>query len=374
MNMDLSFLNQVVFGNTLNAYLICIGVILGGISGLWVLKVIVIRQLMKWAAKTENHWDDFIIDSIGKYLVPLLYFTIIQLSFAGLRLHPIIPKVLSLLTAVVVTLVGILFVKALVQFIVFDFYLSKHPYGPDLKNRFNAVMPALTIIIWLTGTIFLLDNLGFKISAIITGLGIGGVAVALAASTILSELFSYFSIMLDRPFVIGDFIVIGDLMGTVEKIGIKTTRVRSLGGELLVISNKDLTDSHIRNFQKMEKRRVLFRLGVTYDTPIARLKEIPGIIKSIITKISDVQFDRAHFANFGDFSLNFEVVYFVLHADYNKYMDVQETINLNIADEFAKRKIEFAFPTQTLHVGSVPNIGVATMTGATASRASQKES
>ncbi len=349
--------DKIIFGNSLLAYLLCAGSILAGMAGLWVLKVIIIKALIKWTEKTETKIDDFVILSIQKYLLPLLYYALTFSAVSLLHVHSLVTKGLSVLGAVVLTVVGILFVRDLVFFIIFDVYLKKHPAGEDLSNRFRAMMPALSVLIWVGGFIFLLDNLGFKISTIITGLGIGGVAVALAASTILGELFSYFSIMLDRPFVIGDFVVIGEFMGTVEKIGIKSTWLRSLGGERLIFSNKDLTDSRIRNFKKMEQRRALFKIGVTYDTPIEKLKEIPDTLKKIIQKIPGTVFDRAHFASFADFSLGFEVVYYVLSSDYNKYMDIQQAINFSIAEEFSKRKIEFALPTQTLHVESFPANG-----------------
>ena len=164
------------------------------------------------------------------------------------------------------------------------------------------------------------------------------------------DLFSYFSILFDRPFEIGDFVIIGEYLGTIEHIGIKTTRIRSLGGEQLVFSNSDLTDSRVRNYKKMQKRRVVFKFGVTYQTSQDKLKNIPGGIEKIVKGIKDTAFDRAHFASYGDFSLIFEVVYYVLAADYNKYMDIQQEINLAINKEFTSHKIEFAYPTQTLYV------------------------
>ncbi|MDP2942472.1 MAG: mechanosensitive ion channel family protein, partial [Candidatus Omnitrophota bacterium] len=206
------------------------------------------------------------------------------------------------------------------------------------------------VLIWGGAIILFLDNLGFKISAIIAGLGIGGVAVALAAQAILKDLFSYFSIIFDQPFKIGDFIIVGDLMGTIEYIGIKTTRIRSLGGEMLIFSNSDLTDSRLRNYRLMEKRRVVFKLGVVYETSRERLKEIPKIIENSIKNVKDTMFDRAHFFSYGDFSLIFEIVYYVVGADYNKYMDIQQEINFAIKEEFERKGIEFAFPTQTLYV------------------------
>lgn len=174
--------------------------------------------------------------------------------------------------------------------------------------------------------------------------------MAIAAQTLLKDFFSYFSIVFDRPFKRGDFIIIGDYMGTVEYIGIKTTRLRSLGGEQLIFSNTDLTDSRVRNYKFMEKRRVLFRFGVTYETSLSRLKEIPKIIEAIIKDTKDTVFDRAHFFSYGDFSLIFEVVYYVIGPDYNKYMDIQQDINLAIKAEFEKKGINFAYFTQMLNV------------------------
>ena len=197
----------------------------------------------------------------------------------------------------------------------------------------------------------MLDNLGFEVSTVIAGLGIGGIAIALAAQAILGDLFSYFVIFFDRPFEIGDFVILpNEFMGTIEYIGIKTTRIRSLSGEQIVVANTDLTNSRIRNYKRMERRRVVFKLGVIYQTTSKQLAEIATIVKTIIENQSDTTFDRGHFQSYGDFSLNFEFVYYVLSGDYNKYMDTQQAINLKIYEEFEKRGIEFAYPTQTLFV------------------------
>jgi small-conductance mechanosensitive channel len=229
-------------------------------------------------------------------------------------------------------------------------YLAKKQQDPTVARSLDGMLWAIKLLIWAMAVIILLDNLGYKVSTLLAGLGIGGIAVAIAAQALLKDFFSYFSIVFDHPFRIGDFIIIGDFMGTVEYIGIKTTRIRSLGGEQLIFSNTDLTDSRVRNYKLMEKRRVLFRIGVTYQTPLSQLKEIPKIIEHIIKKINDTSFDRAHFFSYGDFSLVFEIVYFVLSPDYNKYMDIQQEINLAISEEFEKRKIQFAYLTQTLYL------------------------
>jgi small-conductance mechanosensitive channel len=186
----------------------------------------------------------------------------------------------------------------------------------------------------------------------VAGLGIGGIAVALASQALLGDLFSYFVIFFDKPFEIGDFIIVGDKLGVVEYVGIKTTRIHALSGEQIVFSNTDLTNSRVHNFKKMEKRRVVFKLGVIYQTPAEKLKSIPRIVKDIIEEQQDVTFDRGHFQSFGDFSLNFEFVYYVAGADYNKYMDIQQAINFSINDIFAREKIEFAYPSQTLFVNT----------------------
>ena len=200
-----------------------------------------------------------------------------------------------------------------------------------------------------------MDNLGFDISAVIAGLGIGGIAIALAAQAILGDLFSYFVIFFDRPFEVGDFIVVGDKVGTVEYTGIKTTRIRALSGEQMVFSNTDLTNSRIHNFKKMERRRVVFSLGVIYQTTADQLEEIPKIVRGIIEKQNDTTFDRGHFKSYGDFSLNFEFVYFVIGSDYVKYMDTQQAINMEIYRTFEQKGIEFAYPTQTLFVSKENN-------------------
>jgi small-conductance mechanosensitive channel len=234
--------------------------------------------------------------------------------------------------------------------ITLTYFIKKQERGEEKARQLRGMTVLINIFVWVIGLVFIMDNLGFDISAVIAGLGIGGIAIALAAQTILGDLFSYFVIFFDRPFEVGDFITVQDKVGTVEYTGIKTTRIRALTGEQLVFSNTDLTNSRIHNFKKMQERRVVFKLGVIYQTTAAQLEEIPKIVRGIIESHSDVRFDRGHFASYGDFSLNFEFVYYVFGSDYVKYMDTQQSINLKIYNEFEKRKIGFAYPTQTLFV------------------------
>jgi small-conductance mechanosensitive channel len=198
--------------------------------------------------------------------------------------------------------------------------------------------------------LIILDNLGVEINSLVTSLGIGGIAVALAVQNILGDLFASLSITLDKPFSIGDFIVVGDFEGDVEDIGLKSTRVRSLSGEELVFANTDLLNSRIRNYKKLQERRIAFTIGVVYNTPREKLKRIPILIEDIIKPIPDTRFDRAHFKKFGDYSLDFEIVYYVLVPEYATYLDIQQRINLSIYDLFEDEEIEFAYPTQTLVV------------------------
>jgi len=198
------------------------------------------------------------------------------------------------------------------------------------------------------------DNLGFNVTTLVASLGIGGVAVALAVQNILGDLFASLSIALDKPFVIGDFIVVDDIAGTVEHVGLKTTRVRSLSGEQVVFSNADLLKSRIHNYKRLYERRVLFGFGVLYRTPPEQLAAIPPMVREIITGQVGTRFDRAHFKGFGASSLDFEVVYFVLDPDYNRYMDIQQAINLELVNRFAAAGVEFAFPTRTVHIEALP--------------------
>jgi small-conductance mechanosensitive channel len=203
-------------------------------------------------------------------------------------------------------------------------------------------------VIWAMVVLLILDNLGVNITALVAGLGIGGIAVALAVQNILGDLFASLSITFDKPFFVGDFLVIDDFMGSVEHIGIKSTRLRSLSGEQIVMSNADLLKSRVRNYGRMSERRVVFATTVTYETPATKLEQIPAVVRSIVEAQEGVRFDRSHFSKHAAASLDFETVYYVLSADFNRYMDIQQAINLRIHREFERLGIEFAYPTQRI--------------------------
>ena len=209
----------------------------------------------------------------------------------------------------------------------------------------------LNVVIWALALLLTLDNLGVDITALVAGLGIGGIAVALAVQNVLGDLFASLSITLDRPFVVGDFLAVGDFLGSVEYIGIKSTRLRSLNGEQIIMSNSDLLSSRVRNYGRMSERRVVFGTRIAYETPIELIERVPTLIREIIEGQEGTRFDRSHFAKHGVTSLDFETVYFVLSADFNRYMDIQQAINLRLHRELLALGIEFACPTQRVVIG-----------------------
>lgn len=225
---------------------------------------------------------------------------------------------------------------------------------PSRVTAFRAFGLVGRIVLWSILLILTLDNFGVDITALVAGLGIGGIAIALAVQNVLKDILAYVSILVDQPFVIGDFLTVDEMAGTVEHIGIKSTRIRSLSGEQLIFSNEDLLSSRIRNYKRMFGRRVVFGMGVIYGTPVEKLEAIPDMMREAIEAQPDVRFDRAHFKVFDDSALTFEGVNYVLLPDYTEYMNRQQAINLALYRRFTDEGIEFAFPTQTLHVESLP--------------------
>jgi len=341
------FLNQIYFGNTILKYITAIGIFLLVLAVVKIFRLIFLKRLKKWAEKTQTTIDDFIIIGIQKSVIPIMYYGTLYMAASTLKLSPDASNVLNIISIFVITFFAIRLITSILNFSI-DSYTSKQEQGEQKAKQLKSISALARFVIWGIGLVFLLDNLGFDITAVVAGLGIGGIAVAIAAQAILGDLFSYFVIFFDRPFEIGDFIIVDDKTGTIEHIGIKSTRIRSLSGEQLVLSNTDLTSSRIHNYKKLQRRRVVFQLGVIYQTPEDRLKIIPELVKQIIVDQQDAEFDRAHFKSYGDFSLNFEFVYYVLSSEYGVYMDIQQAINLKIYEMFEEKGIEFAYPTQTL--------------------------
>ena len=353
--MNLDILSLEFLSNKLGDYLIAIVILICCVILIKIFKRIAIKSLRKWAATTENIYDDALIGIWERDLIPIAYIASFYLAISKLNLHPILERVAEVLVIIVSTVFATRLFTASLEHLIKIYWITYHPQNANLEQSINALIPAIRVIVWIIGIIFLLDNLGFDISAVVASLGIGGVAVALASQGVLQDLFSYFSILLDRPFELGDFIIVGDCLGTVEYVGIKTTRLRSLDGEQIIIANTDLTGSRIRNFKRMRQRRIAFKFGVVYETTARQLARIPHLIAEIIDRTSHATYERAHFFGYGEYSLNFEVVYFVDTSDYNVYMNARQEINLAIKTKFAEHNIEFAYPTQVNYFDVLPS-------------------
>lgn len=339
--------NRQFLGNRVVDYAVFFAILLGGVIAVNFFRWAVLHRLRGLAEKTATTLDDFLLTIFRKLVLPLAYYGIFYLATTTLALSPFLEKSIHVGGVVLLTILAIRFTIAISRYGI-ETYSKKQGKDVAREHALAGFLTMIRVIAWILGSVFLLDNFGFRISTVVAGLGISGIAVALAAQAILGDLFAYITILFDRPFEIGDFIIVGDSMGVVQHLGIKSTRLGSLGGEQIVLSNKDLTDSRVRNYKRMARRRVLFQLGVTYQTRLDSLREIPGLIRDIITGVGDTVFDRAHFASYGDSSLVFEVVYYVIGNDYTKYMEIQQQINYRVYEEFAARNIEFAYPTRTL--------------------------
>jgi small-conductance mechanosensitive channel len=308
------------------------------------------RRRLQGAADTAGDVDDFLLDVVRRTSLVLLVFPTLHLGARALMLPEDAASLLRTFMRLSLIAQTALWLAAVVDFFLRRYHRRRIESDPAAITTIRAFRFAALSGVWCIAVLVALDNLGVDITALVTGLGIGGVAIALATQNILGDLFASLSIVLDKPFVVGDFIRSGEHMGTVEQIGLKTTRVRSLTGEQLIFSNNDLLQSRIRNYQRMEERRVVFTIGVTYQTPAARLERIPSMVCEIIEHAGAVRIDRAHFAALGASSYDFEFVYYVLSSDYNVYMDVQQAINLGIVRAFERAGIELAYPTRTLFV------------------------
>jgi small-conductance mechanosensitive channel len=346
--MDL--LNQQILGNSLQEWVIATAVVIAVVLVLRLIQHLAARRLAALARLTETRWDDIIVGLIGRTKLLFLFVVGLFIGSMFLQLPEQIRSVLSsLLVIILLVQTGIWGVAAITAFLE-SYHQRAREKNPAAVTSINVIGLISKFILWSSILLLALNNLGVNVTSLVASLGIGGVAVALAIQNILGDLFASLSIVLDKPFVNGDFLIIGEFMGSVEYIGLKTTRIRSLSGEQLVFSNSDLLGSRIRNYGRMFERRVVFSIGVTYQTPREKLKLIPEIIREAIEAKNKTRFDRCHFMKYGDYSLMFETVYYVLSPDYNIYMDIQQAIYFEIHERFEQEQIEFAYPTQKFFV------------------------
>jgi len=345
----MTWLEMTILNNTLRDWLLAVGVMVGLALVLRLLSAFVFGRLAKLADRTANNLDDAVISALKRTsfitFLGVGYLAGRHLVALGDQVHAGITKVLVVIFLIQV---GLWVVHAAREWLA-HYRTRQLESDRATATAVGTISFVVQMATWSIVLLMILSNMGVNITALVTGLGIGGIAVALALQNVFSDLFASLSIVFDKPFVIGDFLIVGDHLGSVENVGLKTTRLRSLSGEQLVFANSDLLGSRVRNFGRMMERRVLFKLGVIYDTDQEKLKAIPTIVREVIEQEAErVRFDRCHFAAYGDFSLTIETVYYVLEPDYNVYMDIQQNINLAIRERFIAEGIEFAYPTQTL--------------------------
>jgi small-conductance mechanosensitive channel len=341
-----------LFGNSLYAYLLT-ALSFGSLYvGLSVFRRWLLSQLSSTGGNGLVRVVYSIIARLNNFLLAAVAF---HFSVQRLSMPTQVAKWIGFLIVTIVTVQSIRIVSKVLSFAITESGLMRG-YGDEAGSRsFNNNIAALVRFgVWTAGLLFLLDFFGFNVSTFIAGLGIGGAAIALASQAILGDTFSSFAIALDKPFEVGDVIVVDTLMGTVEHIGLKTTRVRSVSGELLIFANSDLTKSRIRNYKQMYQRQVRFKIGVVYQTSHEKLQRVLEIVREAVASQPDAELERVHFQTFGDFSLVFEVAYLVKRPDYLVYMDVQQAINFYIFQAFSRDSIDMAYPTQTLLVNSTP--------------------
>jgi small-conductance mechanosensitive channel len=346
----MEFLDRQLFDNSLREWAIALVVAGATYAALQFVRRRVVTRLGSLVERTSAEWDDILAHMlsrtkaffpavVGIYLASL----VVSLPVRGRAVVEAVLVIGGLLQAGIWATAG---AAAWLE----RYRQRKLTADPAAVTTVGALNFGAKMVVWIIVTLLALDNLGIDITALVAGLGVGGIAVALAVQNILGDLFASLTIVLDKPFIIGDVVNVGEFTGRIEHVGLKTTRIRSLSGEQLVFSNGDLLNSRLRNFGRLEERRIVFAIGVTYQTPREKLRQIPAMLRQAIEEVSGTRFDRAHFKAFGDFALIFEAVYFVQTPDYNTYMDDQQMINLRLHEMFEAERIEFAYPTQTLFV------------------------
>jgi len=349
-------LTSVFFNNTVRTWIVALGVMVVVFVVLRLLRGIVHRWALTFTRRTSAEWHALVADLVRR---TQFYFLLVVSLYAGvqvLTLPETLKTVLEKTAIISILLQGIVWGTS-----VFDSWIarSRRQKGEEDKASlamFSALGYIGRVVLWSMAVLLILDNLGINITTLIAGLGVGGIAMALAIQNVLGDLFASMSIVLDKPFIIGDFIRIDDLQGTVEHIGLKTTRIRSLSGEQIIFANSDLLKSRVKNYKRMAERRIIFMIGVTYQTPPEKLEALPGMIRKIVESQENTRFGRSHFREFGDSALLFETVYFVTVADYEVFMDIQQAINLALFRKLAAEGIEFAYPTQTVFLaGATPS-------------------
>lgn len=341
-----SWTDVQLFGNSAGMYAVSLGVFLLVAVIFRILQAYVLARLGTLTQLTKTHIDDVIWKIISTIRPPFYLFLALYIALAYLLLAPIVQRVLDNVLLAWVTLQVVLALQVGI-----DFFLQRRIEADEHrahKAMLDVLRGVVTVVLWVLGILFVLSNLGVNVLSLVAGLGIGGIAIALAAQNILSDIFNSLVIYFDQPFAPGDFIVVGKDKGTVQKVGLKTTRIKALSGEEIIIPNHDIAAARINNYKRLEKRRVSFTIAVEYETANDALAAMPALIAQTVRGVEKVEFDRAHFHEWGESGLIFRIVYFVMEKDFTVYMDVHQQILLGIKDKLEARGIKFAYSTRRM--------------------------
>jgi small-conductance mechanosensitive channel len=342
-------LDRALYGNSIRAWLVAALALAVTFALLFLLRRLMTRRFAGVASRTATAFDDVALELSRRTRIYFLFAIALVVAARFVEVPARIGDLLDRLVALVVLLQAARWATGAIAFYVAR-HIEKRRGTSDAANVWAARMLgfAANVGVWAIILVALLDNLGFDVTTLVTGLGIGGIALALAVQNILGDIFAALSIVLDKPFIVGDFIVVDAFSGTVEQIGLKTTRLRSLSGEQIIFANSELLKGRIRNYKRLYERRNAFATDVSYDTPTDVVARIPALLREIVEAQRPIRFDRSHFSGYTDSALRFETVYYVLDADYNKHMDIQQAIFLSLLDRFRREHIEFALPTRVV--------------------------
>lgn len=338
----------VLPSNAHQALLVFIG---GGLLVTLLTRVIALL-VGRLTARTRSRTDDFILKVVVNTVVPLGW--VISAASAWRLLET--PQSVDQVVTGLAELAALVLIVRMINQIGLRILQSwaGRIDDTDASSMVRSLAPLIRSVVWVVGVAFFLQNIGVQMAAIWALLSAGGIGAGLALKEPVQQFFEYITILLDKPFRTGDFIQVGDVWASVERVGVRSTRLRSINGEAIVMSNGSLTGGIIANYAEMERRRLVHRLGVEYSTEATLMEQIPNVVESVVNATPDANYDRCHFIGFGNSSLDFEVVYYIPTSDYLRAMNAQQSINLGIMKRFEELGIAFAFPTRTLHLNTLP--------------------
>jgi len=339
--------NYNLWGNTGQDYLLGLGVFIGALVVLKIIQLLVLRYLRVLAERTSTDVDDLIIKSFARLRPPFYIAVSLYSALKYLTLSASVSSLVDRLAFLVVVWYVAVIVGEVVTYAVAKLFARKGDISESVVGTIGSILKA---IIWAFAILTVLSNWGVNVTSLVAGLGIGGLAIAFAFQNILEDIFSSFSIFVDKPFREGDFIKVGTDKGVVKYIGLKTTRIETSNGQELIVSNRELTSVRVNNFKRISQRRADFDIGVTYETSKDKLKRVPEIVKEIIEGMSGVEFNRVFLKSFGDSAIVFNIVFYSTSGEFSKYMEVVEKFNYSLFEKFSEEGIEFAYPTQTVFV------------------------